>query len=192
MSTASGTQPPADAKPPVRHPGAPRTGEPIASHYGLCFGCGADHPAGLHLSVVTGEDVSVHAVLDVGDLHQGAPGLAHGGLLAAAIDEAMGHVNWLLGVPAVTGRLETTFLRPVPVGSTLHLDVRAVGVFGRQVFMSAEGRLGGSDGAVAVTAGAVFVQVPVEHFSRNGRAEDVARAAAAAAASGVRRFEVNP
>ena len=183
--------PPQDASAPVRRPGAPAPGEQIASHYGRCFGCGAEHPAGLHLTVSAGEGVSVHAVLEVGELHQGAPGLAHGGLLAAAIDEAMGHVNWLIGVPAVTGRLETTFLRPVPVGSSLHLDARAVAVAGRRVFMTAEARLG-EDGPVAVSAESVFVQVPLEHFRSNGRAEDVARAAQVAEETGVRRFEVNP
>ena len=189
MSTAYGAGPLARA---VRAPGAPPAGTTIASHYSRCFGCGADHPAGLHMTVEAGDDVTVHAVLDIGELHQGAPGLAHGGLLAAAIDEAMGHVNWLVGAPAVTGRLETTFLRPVPVGTRLHLDVRATGVSGRRVFMAAEGRLGAPDGPVAVTAEAVFVQVPVEHFTTHGRPEDVAQAAAAAQASGVRRFEVNP
>ncbi len=180
--------PPPDASAPVRRPGAPAPGEQIASHYARCFGCGVDHPAGLHLRVTAGEGVGVHAVVEVGELHQGAPGLAHGGLLAAAIDEAMGHVNWLIGVPAVTGRLETTFLRPVPVGSSLHLDVRAVAVTGRRVFMAAEARLG-EDGPVAVTAESVFVQVPLEHFSTHGRAEDVAHAAET---TGVRRYEVNP
>jgi acyl-coenzyme A thioesterase PaaI-like protein len=181
--------PPDGANVPVRSPSAPAPGTPLTSHYGRCFGCGADHPTGLHLNVEAGPDVNVHAVLEVGEHHQGAPGLAHGGLLAAAIDEAMGHVNWLIGAPAVTGRLETTFLRPVPVGTRLHLDARAVAVAGRRVFMAADGRLGAADGPVA---DAVFVQVPLEHFSTYGRPQDVAQAAADARASGTRRFEVNP
>ncbi len=193
MSRRYSTDPPADAAQAVRHPDAPPPGTPISSHYALCFGCGADHPAGLNLRVVAGEGVSAQAVLEVGEYHQGAPGLAHGGLLAAAFDEAMGYVNWLVRVPAVTGRLETTFRRPVPVGTSLHLDARAVGVADRRVFMAAEGRIGAPDGEVAVTAAAVFVQVPLEHFSTHGRAQDVAAAVAAARATGnVRRYEVNP
>jgi acyl-coenzyme A thioesterase PaaI-like protein len=187
------TELPADATRPARHRDAPPPGTPIASHYAQCFGCGGEHPAGLHLSVVAGEGVSAQAVLEVGEYHQGAPGLAHGGLLAAAFDEAMGYVNWLVRVPAVTGRLETTFFRPVPVGSRLHLDARAVGVAGRRVFMQAEGRLSDPQGALAVSAAAVFVQVPLEHFSTHGRTEDVAAAAAAARATGdIRGYEVNP
>ena len=193
MSRRYSTEAPADAPAPQRHPQAPAPGTPISSHYAQCFGCGADHPAGLHLRVVAGDGVSVQAVLDVGEHHQGAPGLAHGGLLAAAFDEAMGYVNWLVRVPAVTGRLETTFLRPVPVGSRLYLDARATGVDGRRVFIQAEGRLANPLGQVAVTAAAVFVQVPLEHFAKNGRERDVTAAAAAARADGaVRVYEVNP
>ena len=53
--------------------------------------------------------------------HQGAPGLAHGGVVAAAMDEAMGFLLWLLKTLAVTARIEVDFRRPVPVGSTLEL-----------------------------------------------------------------------
>jgi acyl-coenzyme A thioesterase PaaI-like protein len=187
------TEPPAGAAAPVRHQDAPAPGSTIASHYAMCFGCGADHPAGLHLSVVAGEGVGVLGTLEVGELHQGAPGLAHGGLLAAAFDEAMGYVNWLIRVPAVTGRLETDFRRPVPVGSTLYLDARAVGVAGRRVFIHADGRLDAADGDLAVSAAAVFVQVDLAHFAAHGRPSDVQAAADAARASGViRRYEVNP
>jgi acyl-coenzyme A thioesterase PaaI-like protein len=193
MTRQLGTQPPSDATAPQRHPGAPAPGTEIASHYALCFGCGADHPAGLRMRVRAAEGVSTVAELQVGTDHQGAPGLAHGGLLAAAFDEALGSVNRLLGVPAVTGRLDTEFRRPVPVGSTLHLRARAVAVAGRRVYLEADGRLGSPDGDIAATAAAVFVQVPLEHFARHGRASDVDAAAQAAARSGsVRRYEVNP
>jgi acyl-coenzyme A thioesterase PaaI-like protein len=167
------TTPPPDAVLPERHPEAPPPGSPIGSHYDRCFGCGAEHPAGMRMHVVAGEGLTVHAVFEVGELHQGAPGLAHGGLLAAAFDEALGASNWLLRAPAVTGRLETDFRRPVPVGSTLHIDVEIVGQAGRKVYVRAEGRIGSQDGPLAVTAAGLFVQVGVEHFRDHGRPQDV-------------------
>ena len=94
----------------------------MGPHYRHCFGCGDLHPTGLHLEILAGVDVRVHARFTVTEHHQGAPGLAHGGLLAAAFDEAMGYVLGLIGSPAVTGRLETDYVRPVPVGSTLVID----------------------------------------------------------------------
>ncbi len=187
------TTPPEDAVLPARSATAPAPGEPIPSHYTKCYGCGTDHPSGLRLQLFAGEGLSLHGTFTVTDQHQGAPGLAHGGLLTTAFDDALGSLNWLLSSPAVTGRLETDFRRPVPVGSTLHIEAAVVGVKGRKVFSRAVGRLGAPDGPIAMTAAALFVQVPVEHFVANGRAEDVARAHEDRLVRGsLESFEVNP
>ncbi len=177
---------------PPRHPDAPAPGQPVPSHYRGCYGCG-DEPAGLHLRVTAGEGLSVHGEFLVTEHHQGAPGLAHGGLLAAAFDEVLGALNWTLRSSAVTARLETDFRRPVPVGSVLHIDAEITGVSGRKVFSRAVGRLDTTDGPVALTAAALFIQVGVEHFVAHGRAEDLQRAVAdGAVSSSLQRLELNP
>jgi acyl-coenzyme A thioesterase PaaI-like protein len=185
----SPTAPPPGAAVPPRNPQAVSPGQEIPSHYDRCYGCGSKHPAGLHMRVIAGE-LGVHAVFEVTDVHQGAPGLAHGGLLGTAFDEALGALNWLLLVPAVTARLEVDFRRPVPVGSVLHIDARIVGQDGRKVYTRAVGRLG-EHGPVALTASALFLQVPLEHFSAHGRSADVAAAAAERTVPG-NGLEVNP
>lgn len=185
----SPTSPPAGATVPQRHPQAVTVGQEIPSHYERCYGCGAKHPAGLHMRVIAAES-SVHAVFEVTDDHQGAPGLAHGGLLGTAFDEALGALNWLLLVPAVTARLEVDFRRPVPVGSVLHIDAKIVGQDGRKVYTRAVGQLG-EDGPVAVTASALFLQVPLQHFIDNGRPAEVQAAAAQRVAPGS-GLEMNP
>ncbi|GGO54794.1 thioesterase [Streptomyces daqingensis] len=185
--------PPPGAAAAERHPDAPAPGTLLGSHYQLCFGCGSGQPHGLHLETRAGEGVSVTAEFTVRPVHQGAPGLAHGGVLTTALDETMGSLGWLMHVIAVTGRLETDFVRPVPVDTVLHLSARATGVHGRKIFTSAEGRIGGSEGPVAVRAEALFIQVKVEHFTDNGRDEEIQ--AAMADPDQVRRaraFEVNP
>jgi len=187
------TTPPADAVLPERSATAPAPGESLPSHYTRCYGCGVDHESGLHLVMVAGEGLSLHGTFVVTDHHQGAPGLAHGGLLTTALDDALGALNWLLSSPAVTGRLEVDFRRPVPVGTTLHIRSEVVGVKGRKVFTRAVGRLNAEDGPVAVSAAALFVQVPIEHFTANGRPEDVERAREdRAVRSSLRNLEVNP
>lgn len=183
----SPTTPPPEATLPARHPNAVAIGSELPSHYDLCYGCGSVHPAGLHMKVIAG-DLSVHATFEVTEQHQGAPGLAHGGLLSTAFDEALGALNWLLMAPAVTARLETDFRRPVPVGSVLHIDAWIVGQAGRKVYTRAVGRLG-EDGPEALTASALFLQVPLQHFVDNGRSEDVHRAAQQRDRGGL---EVNP
>ncbi|MEV7321440.1 PaaI family thioesterase [Streptomyces sp. NPDC093970] len=191
--SSAALQPPASARKPVRHPDAPAPGALIGAHYEQCFGCGHEQAHGLHLEVRAGEGVSLTAEFTVRAAHQGAPGLAHGGVLASALDETLGSLNWLLRKIAVTGRLETDFVRPVPVGSTLHVSAEVAAVAGRKIYSTATGRLDGPDGPVAVRAEALFVEVPVEHFVDHGREEEIK--AAMNDPDRTRRsraFEVNP
>jgi acyl-coenzyme A thioesterase PaaI-like protein len=167
------TTPPANARLPQRHPEAPPPGAELGPHYPMCFACGDEQPNGLHLRVFAAEGVAVTAEFEVGAAHQGAPGLIHGGLLNLAFDEVMGSVHWLLRVPAVTGRLETDFLKPVPVGRTVHLSAWCVGIHGRKLFHRAEGRLDAPDGPLVARASALFVEVQLTHFTKHGRAEEV-------------------
>lgn len=169
MTTVRSTVRPPEAQPPVAHPGAVGVGERLGPHFDECYACGDRQAGGLHLVVRRAQGVAIEALFTVTDAHQGAPGLAHGGLLAAAFDDALGYVLWILGEPAVTGRLETDYLRPVPVGATLHISARCTGVLGRKIWSEGEGRLGAPDGPVAVKASALFIKVGVEHFTEHGR-----------------------
>jgi acyl-coenzyme A thioesterase PaaI-like protein len=152
---------------PIRHPKAPTEGSKIPSHFGHCFGCGDLHPTGLHFSAVAGSGLDLTGKFTVTENHQGAPGLAHGGLLSLAFDEALGKLMWLIRTPAVTGRLETDFLMPVPMGRTLYIDARITGQSGRKIYTQAQGRLDSPTGEVAVMAAALFISVPMEHFIKN-------------------------
>lgn len=171
MSRVASTTAPEGAIIPPRHPKAPEIGTKIPSHFGHCFGCGDLHPTGLHLVAHAGAGANLTAEFTVTHDHQGAPGLAHGGLLSLAFDEALGKLMWLIRSPAVTARLETDFLKPVPMGSTLHITAEISGQVGRKVYTRAEGRLGSPDGPIAVKAAALFVVVPMSHFLENAPAE---------------------
>ncbi|MFG2822029.1 PaaI family thioesterase [Kitasatospora sp. NPDC048365] len=187
------TTPPADAVLPPRAPEAPAPGSPLGSHYDQCFGCGPQHPQGLRMTTTAGEGLEVFAELTVRDCHQGGPGLAHGGLLTTAMDETLGSLNWLLHAPAVTGRLETDFVCPVPVDSVLHIRAWITGVHGRKIYSAAEGRIGGPDGPLAIRAQALFIQVKLEHFTTHGRPEDIKKVLDDSdLMKRARAFEVNP
>ncbi|MFD9130509.1 PaaI family thioesterase [Kitasatospora sp. NPDC059571] len=178
---------------PARAPQAPAPGTSLGSHYDQCFGCGPHHPHGLQLDAVAGEGLTVDAEFTVRPHHQGGPGLAHGGILTAAMDETLGTLNWLLHAPAVTGRLETDFVRPVPVDTVLHIRARVTGMHGRKIYSAAEGRIGGPDGPVAIRAQALFIQVKLEHFTTHGRPEDIKKAMDDRDLfERARAFEVNP
>lgn len=176
VSRPTSLSPPADAAVPEPRPGAPAAGTEIGKHYDGCFACGDVQDNGLRVRSRAGEGVRVHTEYVVGEGHQGAPGLAHGGLLTCAIDEALGALSFLLHRPVVTARLETDFRRPVPVGATLHIHAWCTGVDGRKVFARAAGHIDAPDGPLAVEAAALFVRVDLDHFATHGRAEDVRRA----------------
>ncbi|MEY3355053.1 MAG: hypothetical protein RLZZ302_608 [Actinomycetota bacterium] len=171
MSRVASTTPPEGSIIPPRHPEAPATGSRIPSHFAHCFGCGEKHPTGLHLVAHVGNEMNITAEFVVSENHQGAPGLAHGGLLSLAFDEALGKLMWLLRAPAVTARLETDFLKPVPMGSKLFISAEITGQVSRKVYCSAVGRLNSPDGEIVVRAAALFVIVPMSHFLQNAPAE---------------------
>jgi acyl-coenzyme A thioesterase PaaI-like protein len=160
---------------PRPHPDAPPPGTVLPEHFAGCFGCG-EREAGLRMRFTVGEDLTITGTFAVQVHHQGAPGLAHGGAVAAAFDEALGALQVLFHEAAVTASLQTEFRRPVPVGTVLHMVSRVDRREGRKLWVSGEARLDAPDGPVAAKASALFVFVPEEHFTQHGRPEDVAAA----------------
>jgi acyl-CoA hydrolase len=145
------------------------------------------------MRVEAGEGLSVLGRFAITEDHQGAPGLAHGGVLSLAFDEVLGYLTFLIGRPAVTARLQTSFTRPVPVGSTLFINAQVTGMSNRKLYTEASGCLDAADGPLAASASALFVTVPLEHFVRHGRREDIDRVVADPDRVSISStFEVNP
>ncbi len=128
----------------------------LAEH-GPCPVCGS-FPGSM--SVVffedTGGRVTAEAVFREGQ--QGPPGHAHGGMIAAVLDEAMGAAVWRAGHRAVALRVEIDYLRPVPLHLPTRVDAHVGDVTGRAV--RALARLTLPDGAVAATGFGIFVEAP--------------------------------
>jgi len=184
---------PSDAQAPERHPDAPKPGDTIASHYKNCFGCGIDHPTGLHIQIQAGEGMSTLAVFEVTEHHQGAPGISHGGILSLAFDESLGATNWLIRASAVTAHLEVSYRLPVPVGTRVYIKATMQAIKGRKIWTTAEGRLNSADGPLAVEAGSLYMQVPIGHFTKHGRKEDLEKAISdESALNYVKRLDIAP
>jgi acyl-coenzyme A thioesterase PaaI-like protein len=150
--------PPDGAVLPKRLRDAPAAGTRMIRHGPMCLVCGTGHPTGLRARLFAGDGISTYAEVDVTEVHEGQPGRMHGGLLAAAFDEMMGAVNWLVGPPTLTGRLDIVFRAPVPVGSLLFFRAWSAGTDRRKSFVTAECRLDGALGLVTATASAVFLR----------------------------------
>jgi len=92
------------------------------SSYQRCFVCGYRNPYGLHLFFRLDENTIV-ADFQPREEHQGFPGVIHGGIVAAVLDEALGRTS-LLGDNqewTMTGRLEVRYRRYVPYGPLLRV-----------------------------------------------------------------------
>ncbi len=130
-------------------------------HHELCFGCGQQNLFGLQVELERRAEGGVAGRFFVKQDHQGPPGYAHGGVIAAAVDEGMGYLLWVVQHPAVTAHLEVDYKKPVPVGSRLELEAQLDGEEGRKIHASLTGTV---DGVVAVEARALFMKVTVDHF----------------------------
>lgn len=72
------------------------------------------------------EEEVARCTMAFGLRHGGAPGIVHGGLIAAALDQVSGYCATMAGRSGLTIRLNTRYRRAVPVGLELEFDARVV------------------------------------------------------------------
>jgi acyl-coenzyme A thioesterase PaaI-like protein len=93
--------------------------------------------------------------------HQGGPGIAHGGIAGAALDEACGLLATWHRFPTVTARIAIRFRKPAPINRALLATAKVDADRGRRIEISAELRDGEE---VLAEADGAFLHVPLEHF----------------------------
>jgi uncharacterized protein (TIGR00369 family) len=104
-----------------------------------CFACGDNNPEGMHLKFTYDEEHDCFVCrFRLSKRYIGPPGHAHGGIIATILDEAMGKVNKLRHVVALTSQITVDYLKPVPLNKPLHVESREVRVRGRQHINMAE------------------------------------------------------
>jgi acyl-coenzyme A thioesterase PaaI-like protein len=143
-----------------RQPGA------LPPHYPSCFGCGPEAEAGLHL-VTRLEGDLLKASYTFATRHAGAPGIAHGGLVAAVVDDVCGFSLFVIKKPAVTRKLEIEYLKPVLVGVPYDIVAKVERSEGRKVFVSCEGT--SPEGVLTFRGDALFVIVDLSHFAQGNQ-----------------------
>jgi acyl-coenzyme A thioesterase PaaI-like protein len=112
--------------------------------------------ADLEAGVVRGE---VH----FGAAFEGAPGLVHGGFVAAVLDEALGMACIFSGTQGMTGELTTRYRHHTPVATPLRVEARLVSVDGRKIRTA--GEIYHGDLVVAEASG-LFIVVDTGKFER--------------------------
>ena len=122
---------------------------------------GGTNPTSVDVQVsFEGEEVVATVVLR--HAFEGAPGRAHGGIVAAAFDDVTGFVIGLLHEPTFTGELTVRYLKPVPVNEPLEMRARLAGRERRKLFIEAEARAGGE---IVATCHAIYITVDPSRFA---------------------------
>jgi acyl-coenzyme A thioesterase PaaI-like protein len=120
-------------------------------HHELCFGCGQQNLFGLQLELERRPEGGVAGRFFVKQDHQGPPGYAHGGVIAAALDEAMALLLHDQGTYALTGGLEVELKAPAPVGAFVEVEADVEAVEGGKLSLRAAAS--GEGGPIATARG---------------------------------------
>jgi acyl-coenzyme A thioesterase PaaI-like protein len=133
----------------------------------MCFICGLKNPVGLHLHFYEVEPGVVESTYKAPEHFQGYPGVLHGGIVGAILDEiaARSQMGSDSLVPRFmfTARLEVKYRKNVPIGKLLRL----VGKAGKSKGKTAEAWAGIYDKAtneLLAEGTALLINVPQEQF----------------------------
>ncbi len=87
----------------------------------MCFVCGRDNAIGLHVHFFADEQNRVFADFTARQEHQSYPGVMHGGLVAALLDETIGRAAIARNIWCMTAQLDVRYKKPVPLGEPLRV-----------------------------------------------------------------------
>jgi uncharacterized protein (TIGR00369 family) len=131
-----------------------------------CFACGKNNPEGMRLKFAYDEEHDRFVCrFRLGKRYTGPPGHCHGGIIATILDEAMGKVNKLRHVVALTSQITIDYLKPVPLNKPLRVESREVRVRGRKHTNMAE--ILNQKGDVLARSHGLFIAIdPHKMFSK--------------------------
>lgn len=132
-----------------------------------CFVCGLANPLGLKLRFYQETPGKVFANVIIPDEYQSFPGVVHGGIIAAILDEAAGR-SQMYNDPSrdtrfmFTASMQIHYRKNVPTGEPLKL----VGIAGKAKQRSAQarGEIYGPEGDLLAEADLVLVDLPDQFY----------------------------
>jgi uncharacterized protein (TIGR00369 family) len=135
----------------------------LPANYRDCFVCGENNENGIKFLDIHREGDVVQGRFEPRQFVQGFPGVMHGGIVFALLDEVMAYSCVLIaGKWAATAKTEVKFRRATPVDQTLTAEGGITKGDGRRFQTWA--KLRDADGNITAEATALFVPVPDNMF----------------------------
>ena len=136
----------------------------------MCLICGLENPIGLHLHIYETEEGVVESQYIAPDHFQGYPGVLHGGIVAAIIDEISGRTQ--IGSDPLnprfmfTAKIEVKYRKNIPIGKPLKI----IGKAGKSRAKSAEAWAGIYDAEtneLLAEGNTLLIDVPADQFDKS-------------------------
>jgi acyl-coenzyme A thioesterase PaaI-like protein len=111
-----------------------------------CFGCGGANDFGMKLAFE--QDNGRRKIVGrfiLGSRYQGGGGMAHGGIIALLLDEAMGKVCRFRDARAITAQLTVDYIKPIDVEKEIVVEAFEETQNGRNLFQVGEIRNAAGD-----------------------------------------------
>jgi len=131
----------------------------------ICFACGDANAHGLHMRFEPDGERAVRSLYLPKPEDQGFPGVVHGGIVAALLDESMAWAMWAWDrALGVTAKMETRYRRSATLDGPLTVRARVEAVRGRRVEVRAH--LEDAQGGLVAESSGVFMRFTPEEQAR--------------------------
>ena len=97
-----------------------------------------------------------------GSATQGSPGFAHGGSIAAVLDEAMGFAAWIAGQTVVAAKLSVYYKKMLPLKTIATIEAWIDSVKGRKVITKS--KIYDNNGTIFSKSEELYINLPKERF----------------------------
>ncbi len=133
----------------------------------MCLVCGLNNPCSLHADFYELDNGELFATFTTLEGHQSYPGIAHGGILTAILDEIIGRAIMMKYDDPVWGatvELNMKFKKPVPTNTKLRAIARITEE--NDKIFKGTGEILLLDGQIAAKGFGTFIKVPFEKIAK--------------------------
>ena len=130
----------------------------------FCFLCGVDNPIGLKLSFYDDDQDRVVCRFTPSEEHQGYPGVLHGGITSALLDETIGRTLVKGDIWAMTVQLNVKFHQPIPLDQELTVIGEITRLRSRT--LEGSGQILLADGSVGASAEAKYYRLADDQIAQ--------------------------